>query len=360
MNLLKLPSMKATISLLLLGSGFSFAADFLSDETSVDLSESNDTPYFQIGVGTMWRNIGKTNVNPNFTPGGAFLALPTGVGPVGSPGNRTYDNGFVNIGAATPFSGLTTNFGYPGAAPQVGDNLVFSRGGGLAVGLPTGGSDDADTAPAPYLDFSYVIPLRDDLELGLNVNFAFAGLDGRFGSNVALSSVTTVDTFALGGVIVPTGNYVGPVGGAAPLIPNVPSSRQQNTVQTGTGQFQFSQDTDLYSIAIGPDLRWAPGEKFILGAGAGLVLNFADWSAESRNPALNPGLFQNVATDSGREALFGLYLEANAVYRIDENWGIEGFFRYDWTEDLDASAGATNFTVDLTGLSVGIGVTYRF
>ena len=211
----KFHHMKAIFCLLALSPGFALGGDFISENISGDSSRNARSPYFTMGGGMMWRNIGKTNLSPDFAIGAPFLRLPGGVDSASAPGNRTYDNGFVNIGAATPLTGLTTNFGYTGGPPQVGGNLEFRRSGGAAVGLPTGGSDDADTAPAPYLDFSYVIPVRADLEIGFNLNFAFTGLDGRFGSNVGLSSVTTVDTFALNGVIVPAGTYNGPFGGAA-------------------------------------------------------------------------------------------------------------------------------------------------
>lgn len=355
--------MKSTFFTLAISSASLLADGFNTYGITLDTSPDKSAPYFTLSGGMMWRNIGKTNVSPNFAGGPAFFTPPGGVGPATAPGNRTYDNGFVNIGAATPITGLTTNFGYTAGPPQVGDNLVFTRTGGAAVGFPSGGSDDADLAPAPYLDFSFVIPANEDLKVGFNMNFAFTGLDGRFGSNVALYSVTTVDTYALNGVIPPAGNYSGPFGGAAPLIPNVPTSRQQDVAQTGTGKYQFQQDTDLYSLALGADIRWTPAEKFSLGVGAGMVLNIADWEAGSSNPALNPAtaaIFQNVASSEGCDALFGLYLEASAVYQINRKWSVESFLRYDWTEDLDASAGATDFSVDLSGLSIGTGVTYRF
>ena len=355
--------MKSIFCLLLLSSGLALGQKNGTLQISPDAQRNSDTSYFQIRAGTMWRKIGKTDIDPKFTAGSDFLALPSGVGSATATGNRTYDNGFVNIGSATPLTGLTTNFGYTSGPPQVGDNLVFSRGGGAAVGLPTGGRDDADVSAAPYLDFSYIIPIQENLEVGINLNFSFGELSGRFRSNVALSSVTTVDTFALNGVIVPSGNYSGPVGGAAPLIPNIPKSRQQNIVQTVTDQYYFKQDTDLYSLALGPDLRWMPMESIIVSIGAGVVLNIADWSAESNNPAVNPAnadIIRNVASTNGQEMLIGLYLKATASYQIDENWGIESFFRYDWTENFEASAGATDFTVDLTGWSLGVGVSHRF
>lgn len=354
--------MKVTFFCLIIGSSCALGGEF--DAKNITLEPQGvDSPHFQIGGGLMWRNIGKTNVNPRFTGGAAFFTPPAGVGTLATAADRTYDNGFVNIGAATPFSGLTTNFGYPTNPPQVGSDLIFSRAGGAAIALPTGGSDSEDAAIAPYLEFNYIIPVHEDVEIGLNLNFAFTGLEGSFASNVALSSVTTVDTYALNGVVVPNGSYSGPFGGAAPLIPNIPTSRQQNLVQTGTDQYRFQQDTNLYSLALGSDILWTPSGKFTFGIGAGLVLNIADWNAQSSNPAVNPAtaaIFQNTVSNDDSDFLFGLYLEANASYSIDESWSIESFMRYDWTENLEASAGDTTFTVDLSGLSIGTGVTYRF
>ncbi len=355
--------MKAIICLFLLSSVFALGQKNGTVHTRPDTHPNNASPYFQVRAGTMWRKIGKTEIDPQFIGGSAFLVLPSGVGSPTAEGNRTYDNGFVNIGSATPLTGLTTNFGYTNGPPQVGDNLVFSRAGGVAVGLPTGGRDDADILPAPYLDFSYIIPIQENLEVGINLNFSFGGLSGRFRSNVGISSVTTVDIYALNGVIVPSGNYSGPVGGAAPLISNIPTLRQQNIAQTLTDQYYFKQDSDLYSLALGSDVRWIPLENLTVSIGTGVVLNIADWSAESNNPAINPAnanIIRNVISSNGRETLLGLYLKATASYQINENWGIESFFRYDWTENLEASAGSTDFTVDLTGWSIGVGVSHRF
>ncbi len=356
--------MKATFISIVIGSGCALGQHF--DPSQITLgSQENAAPYFRVGGGLMWRNIGETNVNPNFGAGPAFFRLPGGVGPENAFGDRTYDNGgFVNTDPGTVNDGRTANYGYQ-SPTLIGNNLIFTRSGGAAIGLPTGGNADVDLVVAPYLDFSYVIPVREDLEIGLNLNLAFSGIDGAFGSGLAISSVTTVDTYDVSGIVIPNGPFFGSPnsGGNVPLIPNIPASRQQNVAQTGTGQYRFQQDTDLYSLALGSDIRWTPSEKFTFGLGAGVVVNIADWNAQSSNPAVNPAtaaIFRNNVSADGREILLGLYLEANAAYRIDKNWSIDGFFRYDWTEDLDASAGATNFTVDLTGWSIGAGVTYRF
>ncbi len=322
---------------------------------------------WRIGTGVMWRNIGELSVNPNLQNGpfaGNFLSTNPAAGPAGTNADRTYDDGFVNRGAATPGTGLTTFWGYQNAGQVGGGNLTYTSTGGIALAPPGFGKDDADTGFSPYLEVSYLRPVGDDLVLGLTANFSFLGLDGTTVSPMAISGVTTFDSYALNGVIPPAPGYVGSFAGPGPLIGNQPTTRTNVLTPTGgTTNYLFDQSTDLYSLALGGELRWSPATNCYLGFGAGAVLNFADWdagwNARLVDPATN-SLRNYARAAGGDDFLMGLYLKASGGYHINEQWSVESFFRYDWNESLDGSVGPSRFELDLSGWSFGLGAGFRF
>lgn len=309
----------------------------------------------------MWRHIGGTSVNPNLgagPAGGAFTVLPGGVGPAGAFGDRTYDDGFVNIGAATPATGRTTNFSYDNDTQIIGGNLVYTKAGGTSFDSPVPGRDGDQDFAAPFIELAYMATVEPGLEIGITTNFAFTGLDSRLSQNITSYAVTTRDSYPLGGVILPLAPFTGSFAGPGPTIPNIPGMREQLLTPTGTGAYVFETDTDLFSLAFGTEIAWSPVPDLFLNAGAGVVMNYARWDANYRVPTAAAGVV--TGSDSGSEFLLGLYLKAGAEYRFDEQWSVDGFLRYDWNESLEGSVGPTTFEVDLSGFSVGLGVTYHY
>jgi hypothetical protein len=336
----------------------------LADAKSPIIPAPDAPSPWRIGTGMMWRNIGGLSVNPNLQNGpfaNRFFIAPTGAGVANTFANRTYDDGFVNIGAATQGSGLTTNWGYQGGSQVNGGSLNYTLSGGADQTLPSSGKDDEDTNPAPCLELSYLRPIRPNLLAGFTATLSLVGLDGRTTSTMNHSSVSIADQYALGGVIPPSAPYSGSFAGPGPLIHNQPSSRDFILIPNGTNQYIFSHDTDLYSLAFGGEIHWQPAESCYLGFGTGAVLNLADWNASWRatlpdtTGATAVGLANN-----GEDFLWGLYLKGSAGYRIDERWSIEGFFRYDWNESLHASVSPSTFELGLTGWSAGFGVGFHF
>jgi hypothetical protein len=321
---------------------------------------------WRIGAGAMWRNIGKLSVDPNLQSSrfsNRFFVAPTGAGESGVYANRTYDDGFVNIGAATPASGLTTNWGYQNDSQVSGDALNYTLSGGAAQSMPGPTGDDEDSTAAPFLEISYLRPIRPNLIAGFSANLSFAGLDGRAASAMTNDSVSITDQYALRGVIPPSAPYSGSFTGPGPLIDNRPTSRDYILTPNGGSSYQFAHDTDLYSLALGSEIHWQPADSFYLGIGLGAVVNLADWSASWNMPlpdASGSGSTMIGASNSGGDFLWGFYLKGSGGYRINTQWSIEGFYRYDWNETLRNSVGSSSFDLGLSGWSAGLGVVYRF
>ncbi|BCX49735.1 hypothetical protein HAHE_36430 [Haloferula helveola] len=322
---------------------------------------------WRIGTGVMWRNIGDLSVSPDLANGrfaGNLFVPDPAAGPANANADRTYDDGYVNQGAATPGTGLTTFWGYQNASQVGGGNLTYTASGGLGLSAPGPGSDDADAEAAPYIEVSYLQPIRADLLIGPTANFSFVSLDGRTASPMALSDASTVDSYALNGVIPPLAGYMGTFAGPGPLIGNQPTTR--TTVLTpagGGGSYAFDSSTDLYSLALGGEAHWLPTDRCYIGFGAGLVLNYAEWDAGWSARLIDPAtvaLSTYGARSSGDDFLLGAYLKTSGRYRFTDQWSIEAFFRYDWNESLDGSAGPTTFKIDLSGWSAGFGVGFTF
>jgi hypothetical protein len=321
---------------------------------------------WRIGVGAMWRNIGELSVDPNLRNSGfanRFFVAPAGAGETGVFANRSYDDGFVNIGAATPASGLTTNWGHQNDSQFRGGSLNYTLSGGAAQSLPGPTGDDEDSTAAPFIEISHLRPIRPNLIAGFTANLSLAGLDGRADSAMSNSTVSISDRYALGGVIPPSAPYTGSFTGPGPLIPNQPTSRDFILTPNGGSSYHFAHDTDLYSLALGGEIHWQHADSFYLGIGLGAVLNLADWSASWNMPvpdASGRGSNTIGGADSGGDFLWGIYLKGSAGYRINQQWSIEGFYRYDWNETLRNSVGASSFDLGLTGWSAGLGVILHF
>lgn len=322
---------------------------------------------WRVGVGVMWRNIGELSVNPNLQTGafaGNFFTPNPAIGPADADADRTYDNGFVNQGAATPITGLTTFWGHQNDSQVSGSNINFLASGGLALSTPGITGEDESAEAAPYIEVSYLQPVKPNLLAGLTGNFSFVGLDRAAASQMSASEVLTTDSYALNGVIPPLAPYSGTFAGPGPLIGNQPTSRVFNLRPTGaTSNYLFNSSTDLYSLAFGGEVQWQPANRCYLGFGAGAVVNYADWDAAWSAGLVNansPTLASMGAANSGDDFLFGVYLKGSAGYHVTEQWSVEGFFRYDWNESLDGNVGPTGFEIDLTGWSAGFGVGFHF
>ncbi len=340
------------------------AKDDLSAKDIIVPAARTSKGYWKAGAGIVLRRIGGTNINQGAQASG-FSGLPLGVGNADAIDNREYDDGFVRVGTGTELSGFTSYFGYPTAPSFSAGDLVFTRSGGVDIQLPSSGRDSDETAASPYIQLSYLTPIRENMELGFGVNFSLAGLDSNINQNLAVNSVTTRDTFDIGDVIVPNKPFTGSVAvalGGSPLIPNRPTNREQVSTPNGSFESRFESDTDLFSLALGPELHWFPSEKTSIGVSGGLVINFADWDASATLPSVTATnqIVADTVRNSGEEFLFGAFIKANVETQLTEEWGLETFFRYDWSEDLEGRVGDTTYNTDLSGWSAGVGLTYSF
>lgn len=315
---------------------------------------------WQVRAGVAWRHLGGTQVDFGYSGSAAspdFFSPNPASGDATAYADRTYDDGFVNIGAATAGSGLTTNFGYDNDSQVVADTLTYTLSGGSALDTPGQGSEGDETAAAPYLELVYFMPINDELKFGLSLNVSYADFDSSIRNTLTEYEVTTIDRYALNGIILPMGPFTGSFAGPGPVINNQPTSREQVLTPVATRTVSFESEVELYSLALGGELQWSPAESCFLNVGGGAVLNYADWQAELNAPLVSGDVRER---NSDEEFLWGVYLKAGAGYRLTEALSLEAFARYDWNETLSGSAGPADFETDLSGWTLGVALGYRF
>lgn len=224
-------------------------------------------------------------------------------------------------------------------------------------------NDDDDDVAAPYIGVTYTLVSREDFKFGVTVGFSAAELDSAARSTIDETAVTTVDSYALGAVVLLGAPYTGPFAGAVPLIDPVPTDRVNSSTLVGTRDYRYSLDTDLYSLVMGGDLSWDLTATTYIRCSAGVIMNIADWSGQYSGHTVAAGATTVSSlsdSESDQDVLWGFYSELGAGVALSEQWSFEGFFRYDWSEDLKVEIGSSKFETSLTGPSVGLGFVCHF
>ncbi len=347
------------------------------------------------GGGISWRKIGAIDFNTKatgLTAPGVFgnnsFTQPAGIGADTGAIARTYDNGFVNPGPRTPATGRTSDYEYQSQEQLQGNNLVMSATGGerrvieqTAASSPTGWSEGDDWEISPYLSLSRLTDIGNGWSVGPSFNFSFTDIGGSRGRLNTLNAnerrnifdVRAIDRFDSTGLILPNAPYTGSPGAIAPLLPAEPAGRTFEDTLRSTDTALFSDsineslDINLFGFSLGASAVYQTDGRFFAGVGTGLVLNIADWDASRSDQLIqitNGGAPMQINSagfrNSGTNVLFGYYLQGSMGYQINDSWSVEANARYDLNKSLHDSVGGSDFDVDLTGLTLGIGANYSF
>lgn len=323
-------------------------------------------PSWTISLGAMARTIGRTETSSTLTAAD-LRSEPLGVGPRTAFANRTYDdNAFVNIGTGTINSGFTSFFGYQNTPVVSNNSFSLQRSGGVQIASPFSQRAKDEATISPVLELTYLRPIYQDVDFGVTTAFSWLELDQGLGQNLAQQSLITTDTFAVGSTILPLGPYQGPqtIGlPGAPLIPNRPAGREINGTATGFQQSTFDLDFDLYTLALGPEIRFHIAKGGTLSLSGGVTFSYLDWQAHTANPTIdrtNNSVSSAATSQSDDDFLWGGFAKASIGYPLTERLRLELFGRYDWSEDFSGDLGSTTFETSLSGYSGGASLSFRF
>ena len=324
---------------------------------------------------------------PDLTDGG-----PTG--PANQFSDRTYDNGFVNQSSLTGATGRTTNFSYTDSSvfqnvdangvPQQLRFISSNVGRGRRTSLPSlsrGDLRDSDSLGSEaglQIAASYQFGDVSGFQVNLDTSFSAVGLDVQSNASTFdqlqtgqdfVASIT--DTFDVSDVIVPGAPYTGAFEAPGqPSIPNLPVSGSRTQTERNVGSAQQVSVTNEISRDLSVNLNSLSAglsasrtfELITIQLGAGITGTHAGVSGSTTERLLANG--QTSRTVSTRseddEFLLGAYLQATAAVALTDRVAAHVYGRYDWSEDLESSVGRDSFSADLSGPSVGLGMSFRF
>ena len=347
-----------------------------------------------LGGGVSLRHIGEIDFDSGVSPltiPQLFAAGNTPVPGIGAPTGfvpRVYDNGYVGPDSRTPQIGRTTDYGYQDAGQIQADSLAFTATGGerrevtrTAGSTPAGWNEDAEWNFSPYLKLSRLADRGNGWSLGPTFHFSYTnisgsrrGLNTQFGrEQLDIFDVSATDTYDATRLVLPNAPYNGQPNIVAPLLPAEPANRtvdetlRQTDVALWNDSIRESLELDLWSFSLGAEAVYQFENRFFATLGAGAVFNVGEWEAHRRDV-----LFQQVNNgapiavgstkdrDYGLDVLWGLYAQAAAGYQVSDAFSLEANIRYDLTESLSDTVGNSQFEVDLSGFTVGVGGNYTF
>ena len=174
------------------------------------------------------------------------------------------------------------------------------------------------------------------------------------------------------GGIPPQAPYAGTLEGPGLLLTNIPLNRVASQVISGGetasafNSIHADFDLKLYSLSFGPVMEYHRGPLSVQ-ASAGLTVNIADWDADQNETLFvsrNGGAAAAQDTwhnhNSGTEVKPGFFVQAALSREINAQWSLNAFGRYDVIGDVDVKAGPSSGSADLSGWSIGGGVSFRF
>ena len=360
---------------------------------------------WRVGLGAAYRNLGDIEFHGGSFSSSALLPIPgsgnepgfpksageLGIGPQNSFADRNYLDGFVFVDGQTAnpnsfLPGTTAFWGY-NANEQVNNGNLFFSGGEYAISSiqstrsvsSTGWSDEFESV-SPVVEFEGMQAIDEQWSVGFFSSFLFnhADTDRTFSNFSASQSVTSAtfsvsDRYDLQGVIPPLAPYSGTLNspGTAPLIDNIPTERivvpTGSTVATTEFFNRISQSLriNLYTISLGPSLSYVANDLRFTGS-LGLAVNIADVEAEYRenlNVRTVTGISRLASWQAGNEqtdVIPGFFMQGAAGYRINPSWDVSVFGRYDWSDSVSGSFGPANYSVDISGYTLGFALTYAF
>lgn len=310
------------------------------------------TKHFRVGLDVAF------NIEADFNSNGTFIVPSTIDGP-----SRSYDDGFVGVDDTGNAGNLTSFWGYADRDRQV------VAPGRLAMNKTTdfttsaGGATEED---APYMGIDAVYgmstPWRDNLSIGFEVGFSLLPIDIKDRRSIGVTGTTATDLYDINGLMLPPGSYEGGTSGIGMLLPTSPVIR---TFTTGTGTLDGSRGVEgnLFSLRLGPMLRWQIDPSWSLSGSAGIAVGLmhADLVLdEMLNIPGSPSVpFQAEEGDS--DITYGGY--AGAVVMYDTGYYWEAFLGVHIMSMTDAELSGVGRRANLSlgaGIHITAGINWSF
>ncbi len=336
-------------------------------------------------------------------PGGqtAYTLSSGAAGPETGEVLREYSDGFVGPDTAGTTSGslfenTTSRYGFDRNSQNNGDTtLVFHAPltGEQRLSSTSSSrndlswSDSPDYEPGVIIEIAYQLsPSEDTITYFGQFSFLFSPLEINGGGSTFEAtrtdtrnelSGTLTDTYQVPtGVILPLAPYsqssANPPPGFYPRIADEPTRSmdpESRTVSTDTlswyNQIEESVEADVFTFSFGPEVQWSVTEACFLSLSAGAALHVVDWKAtheEKLVKSTNGGSTETVQTwkdrSSSTDIAWGGFaqLSGGTLFGPETDpsrYFVQGFARWEITEDVNGQVGPSEFTLHLDSFSAG-------
>jgi hypothetical protein len=307
------------------------------------------------------------------------------VGPADAEADRSYDDGFVNIGSNY---NLTTQWGYESDAQvqkssqpwdpsqpwdSPGNSSLYLSRTGEAGSDAFQNTGETGEQMFPYLEIHRLWKSDPDSfwhEKGIAAFWSWIPTSSGLAEQLGMLQTRVTDEYHLYGVIPPAAPYSGPALPPGPLLDNIPQDRVEDTSAAGlTGTSFTDLDLDLQTVSVGGIWRHKPHKDLLIDgrqrlygidAQAGISLNYARLEMDSHTTVQDGGRVIGRYRDRASESklLTGIYTSLGATLDIGDagNWMVITQARYDLAGEIEVRTGATSAEVELNGFSWTIGV----
>ena len=364
----------------------------------------SDKPRLRVSVGVIRRTIDNVSFRTGAHSDSSIIdnrARNRGA-PIGQEGridNRVYEDGFVGIDSFTSFDEHTQVWGVENGSQLIDEDASSVDGDPRVLEFNANGTKDSsfirevtqdgdswdsgdESDVGGQLDLHYHLKERNKINLLLHVGLSKVSFDTKhrsssfretqqwstFDQSVTDTYVLESDLYAesaLGPPASATYPFTASEGSGAPLLPNVPSDRDETLSNPRERRFEAANqvsealELDLTTISLGLTTELSL-QRFFLSASAGPSLNFINTDARRREllngsfdggPVLPIQEWQDTSQED--HLRWGIYLQAQAGVQVSERLRFDLFGRYDWLDDVSGSVGPSTYRADLHGGSFG-------
>lgn len=318
------------------------------------------TSHWRIGAGYAQM----LGLKTEFSGLGTFQS-PFTLQPLGGGIDYDYDDGHVHVDSSGNAGGETWNWSYDNDSqynPAGTGSIDYSITNSLANGRA---EEDGGTNPGAEIfayydmgDAGFNGANGHRATWGFRAGLQYSRINASNSDLITTALSTTTDSFDLGGTIPPQAPYTGSFNGPGPLIGDSPT----RTATDGTGFVSGKRelDVDLTVLNLGTYLEIPVAQRLDVLIEGGVSLGMASGDYQFNSATTVGGLSTQLSngSDSRTDFLSGVYLGVSAIYKLNEDWSIQGSGRYQYMQSFEMSTGGSQaslsfdsaFVLSLSGI----------
>lgn len=298
---------------------------------------------------------------------------------------RQYADGYVkpDEGTSDPdslISGLTWNWGANDVPLQYSDGRMEFRtdvarwsenSSSTSFGSGSGSESERDFLVGVEAMGGWAFFDNRTFDAAVDAGFRFYGSgylesESKYGTSVSTTrnAYRYVDSYdASGWSGVPSGSYAGTPGGPGRLLGAEPTRREELAGSTHSTENYFSSGSTklnyrIWDFRLGPTLGWQVTDDLTIRGGIYGLLGLVDATLKTDAAGSN-GAYGSKTSTCG--AVFGMAFGLSAQYNITDSLFLMGGVEYDWwTDSVDLAVGGADAEIELSDMSVSLGLGIEF